>query len=83
MSIILKNNIVIDPNILGGTSVVAGTRIPIERIQQLVKQGCTTSDLKKEYPKISPKKIQLIISLLMEVGLDAFTKKSSQIQVAS
>lgn len=74
MSTKLTKNIVIDPEILGGTPVIAGTRIPIERIKELIKQGYTPETLKKEYPQVGIKKIQNIISSLMEIGLDDFKK---------
>lgn len=70
----LTKDITIDPNILGGAPVVTGTRIPVERIKELVKQGYTSETLKTEYPQVHPKKIQRIISSLMEIGLDDFTK---------
>lgn len=83
MTILLKNNISIDPEILGGAPVVAGTRIPVERIKELVKQGYTTEDLKNEYPQVAPQKIQLLISLLMEEGLNAFTKIPQKMQTST
>jgi uncharacterized protein (DUF433 family) len=73
--------IIIDPEILGGTPVISGTRIPVERVKELVKQGYTVDTLKKEYPQVSSKKIQNIISLLMERGLDDY-KKTYKAQVA-
>jgi uncharacterized protein (DUF433 family) len=69
-----SKNIVIDPDILDGTPVIAGTRIPIERVKELVKQGYTPDSLQKEYPQIKLQTIQEIISSLMEVGLDDFKK---------
>ena len=75
MSTKLKKYIVIDPQILGGTPVIAGTRIPIERVKELVRQGYTPATLKKEYPQVEMKKIQEIISNLMEAGLDVFKAK--------
>lgn len=68
----LKKYISIDKEILGGTPVITGTRIPIERIQALVKMGYTTQDLKDEYPQVEPKKIQFLMAYLIEVGLDAY-----------
>ena len=75
MSSNLNKYIVIDNQILGGTPVIAGTRIPIERIASLVKQGYNSDTLKDEYPHVGVKKIQYIISTLMSVGLDEFEKK--------
>ena len=82
MSTNLKNYIVIDSQILGGTPVISGTRIPVERIKELVKQGYTTESLKEEYPHVGFKKIQYIISSLMEAGLDEF-EKTHKVQTAS
>jgi len=72
----------INPEILGGTPVIAGTRIPLERIYHLVRQGYSTESLKKEYPHVEAKKIQYAISYLMEAGLDAFAK-AQKIQTSS
>ncbi len=69
----LKKYITIDEDILGGAPVIAGTRIPIERLRELVKQGYTTRDLSEEYPQVAVKKIQFLIAHLMEAGLYAFT----------
>ncbi len=69
----LKKFITIDDDILGGTPVIAGTRIPIVRLSELVKQGYTPKKLTEEYPHVDAKKIQFLIAYLMEAGLDAFT----------
>jgi len=73
----LKKYITIDEDILGGAPVITGTRIPIERLRELVKQGYTTRDLREEYPQVAVKKIQFLIAYLMEAGLYAFTHYKS------
>lgn len=78
----LTKYIIIDPEILGGTPVISGTRIPVERVQALVRQGYTPTTLKREYPQVGLKKIQAIISSLMEIGLDDF-KKTYKVQAAA
>jgi uncharacterized protein (DUF433 family) len=79
---ILKKYISIDPYILGGTPVINGTRIPIERVYQLVKQGYTTQTLEYTYPQVSPQKIQNVIAYLMQAGLDDY-KSTYKTQIAS
>lgn len=74
MTSALNKYITIDEKILGGTPVLSGTRIPIDRIKFLVKTGYTTEDLHKEYPYVNAKKIQILMSYLMDAGLDAYTK---------
>lgn len=71
-----------NPNILGGAPVIKGTRIPIELIQALLKQGHTIEMLQKAYPQVPSKKIQAIIAALMEIGLDDF-KKTYQIHATA
>ena len=69
----LKKYISIDPLVLGGTPVISGTRIPVERVYQLVKQGYSTQTLEDTYPHVNPQKIQDVIAYLMQAGLDDYT----------
>lgn len=71
-----------DPQILGGEPVIAGTRIPVERVYHLIRQGYSTDTLEREYPHVSPKKIQLVIAYLLKAGLNDF-KKTQKIQATS
>jgi len=59
-----SNQISSNLNILGGTPVVKGTRIPIARILHFLSQGFTVHDLKKEYPQLSVRKINQIIAAI-------------------
>ena len=68
----LRKYIVINPKILGGTPVITGTRIPVERVYYLVRRGYTPQTLREEYPQVNPRTIQYLMSYLMEAGLDAF-----------
>ena len=79
---ILKKYISIDPGVLGGTPVIHGTRIPVERVWQLVKQGYSTQTLEDTYPQVKPQKIQNVIAYLMQAGLDGFTS-THKTQIAS
>jgi len=44
--------IVSDPDILGGTPVIKGTRVPIGRIVFLLKDGYTLEAIHEDYPHI-------------------------------
>lgn len=70
----LGRYISIDPEILGGTPVVSGTRIPVARLSQLVKQGYSLESVQEEYPWVNERKIQFLVAYLMEAGLNAFNK---------
>ena len=54
----------IDPDILSGTPVFEGTRVPVEILFDHLETGLTIDDFLKEYPTI--KKRQVIRVLEME-----------------
>jgi uncharacterized protein (DUF433 family) len=70
----LRKYIEINPQILGGAPVISGTRIPIEKIYQLIKQGHSVENLQEEYPWVDKKKILFTVAILMKAGLDEFEK---------
>lgn len=61
-----NNFITSNPNILNGTPVVAGTRIPISRILYLLSQGYTANEIKEEYSQLSVRKINEIIAIIAQ-----------------
>lgn len=50
-----------DPDILGGTPVIKGTRIPIERILFLFKEGYTIEEIQKEYNHVDLKTLEHVV----------------------
>ena len=48
----MKKYIITDPNILGGKPVIAGTRIPVDQILLLLKNGFTVEAINDEYPQL-------------------------------
>lgn len=48
----MKQYIVSDPEILGGKPVIAGTRIPVDQILYLLKEGFTIEAIQNEYPQL-------------------------------
>ncbi len=46
-----------DPDILGGKPVIKGTRIPVDQILFLLKEGFTVEAINQEYPQLNLKKI--------------------------
>ena len=49
----MKNYLTSDPSILGGTPVIKGTRVPIETILYLLKDGYPLEVIHEDYPQIS------------------------------
>jgi len=54
----MKQYIVSDPDILSGTPVIKGSRIPIARILFLLKEGYTMEAIHEEFPHASSVSIE-------------------------
>jgi len=52
-----KDLIVKNPNILGGTPVIKGTRIPVTLLIRLIKVGYPDNVISYEYPSLTKDKI--------------------------
>lgn len=73
--IFMKKYITTDPNILGGKPVITGTRIPIDQILLLLKNGFTIEAINEEYPQLNLKKI----SGAVEEAVQLINNNASQI----
>jgi uncharacterized protein (DUF433 family) len=51
--------VVEDPEILSGTPVIRGTRIPVYDVAALVEQGTPITELLEIYPRLNQAKIEL------------------------
>ena len=71
----MKKYIVSNPNILGGKPVIMGTRIPVDQILFLLKEGFTVEAINEEYPQLNIK----IISATVEEAAQLLNKNASQI----
>jgi uncharacterized protein (DUF433 family) len=54
-----QNMIVSDPEIMRGTPVYRGTRIPVELIADMLSQGASPDEILSGYPALDREKIQL------------------------
>ncbi len=57
----MSKNITCDSQILGGTPVISGTRIPVARIIYLLKDGYTVEAIQQEYPQVSLNKLNEVL----------------------
>lgn len=55
---ILLQRIASQPAVLAGKPVVAGTRLSVEFIVNLLAHGATEQEILAEYPKLAPEDIQ-------------------------
>lgn len=54
----MSKYITVDKNIMSGAPVIKGTRIPIERIMFLIKDGYNIDAIHAEYPHVDIKTLQ-------------------------
>lgn len=60
--------LVSDPNILGGELVIKNTRVPLERILFLLKDGYNIEAIHEEYPQVDK---ATLLGALDELGKSA------------
>lgn len=53
MSVALDEMLVTDPDVCGGRIRIDGTRITVERVATLYKQGQSPEDIAQTYPQLS------------------------------
>lgn len=60
-NVVVKDLITQDPEILGGKPIVAGTRMSVETILELISSGMEKEEIIKEYPFLTKKQIQAAV----------------------
>lgn len=66
-----SRTIVKEEKILSGEPVIAGTRIPVERLVYLLKHGYTEKNLRREFPGLSQETIRQVLFELGMAGLES------------
>lgn len=66
----IKSPVTVNPQILGGTPVIDGTRIPASLILELLAKGYPKDLIVKEYPTLTLKKVDRLLQLIAS-SLDA------------
>jgi uncharacterized protein (DUF433 family) len=56
----------VDPNVLGGSPYVLGSRIPVRRIHAFYVAGSSLDRLLKRYPQLGPAKIFDALSFALD-----------------
>jgi uncharacterized protein (DUF433 family) len=52
-----------DPDVLGGESVFAGTRVPVRNLLDYLAEGQTLSEFLEDYPSVSREQAQAALEL--------------------
>ncbi len=51
--------VTVDPEIMGGSPVFRGTRVPVHQVAELLAKGETVEPLREDYPRVSEEMIRL------------------------
>lgn len=54
----MKDLITQDPKILGGKPIIAGTRMSVESLLELLSSGMEIEEILKEYPFLTKKQVE-------------------------
>jgi len=64
----MQNRIAVNPGIHFGKPCVAGTRIPVQSVLELVREGLSFADIIRDYyPDLEPQDIRACIQYAMDV----------------
>ena len=73
-----------NPQIMGGAPVITGTRVPIEVILHLLKQGYPLEVIQEDYPHIPVETLSgAIDEAIQVVNMTLHAKRVSQTQTSS
>lgn len=61
--------ITIDPEVLSGTPVFAGTRVPVESLIQHLKAGDTLEDFLEGFPGVGRQQAEAFMELALQAAL--------------
>jgi uncharacterized protein (DUF433 family) len=67
MSTSLSNLVTRDPDILGGTPVFAGTRVPIDTLMVHLKAGDSLETFLEDFPSVSRQQAESALDLAAEL----------------
>lgn len=62
----MKDKIVVNPKIMFGKPVIKGTRITVEHILKLLKQGQNVKDILEDYPHLKKTEIEAALDFTLE-----------------
>ncbi len=64
----MKDRITVNPNIHFGKPCVAGTRIPVQSVLELIREGLSFAEITRDYyPALEPQDIRACIQYAMDV----------------
>ena len=62
-----ENVININPDILGGTPVFMGTRVPIETLFDHLESGISLTDFLNDFPSVSKEQVNAVLEIAAKI----------------
>ncbi len=62
----MSKRIELKPDVMAGKPVIKGTRIPVEKIIQLLAHGLSFEEIQEDYPNLEEKDIQAALNYAAE-----------------
>ncbi len=56
-----------DPDVMGGTPVFAGTRVPVQALIDEFAAGSTIEEFRQGYPRVTPEQIAALLHRIGEI----------------
>lgn len=66
--IVKSDLITVDPEILHGTPVFAGTRVPVETLVDYLSTGESLNEFLDDFPSVSREQAQVLLALLKDIA---------------
>jgi uncharacterized protein (DUF433 family) len=57
----MSDVITVNPNILGGTPVFAGSRVPVESLFDYLKRGRSVDEFLEQFPTVSREQVEQLL----------------------
>jgi uncharacterized protein (DUF433 family) len=57
----MSNVVITNPNILGGTPVFAGTRVPVESLFDYLKRGRSINYFLEQFPSVAREQVEQLL----------------------
>ena len=65
-AVIRESAIMVDPNIMGGTPVFRGTRVPVQTLVDYLQAGDSITDFLKGFPTVSREQVLVVLEEVKE-----------------
>ncbi len=70
-----KSQMIVDPEILSGTPVFAGTRVPVRTLMDYLRAGDRVDDFIEDFPTVTRSQVEAILDVANE-AVDRYARSA-------